>query len=74
MPGWSGIPENLCEDCFINLVALSLLVKELPKKHSFDYTVTTVHQLLEQDKQKQFRYCQKLQAFLHNSPRMPDSS
>jgi len=32
VPGWSSIPENLCEDCSINLVALSLLVKELPKK------------------------------------------
>jgi hypothetical protein len=74
MPGWNGIQENLYEDCSINLVALSLLVKELPKKHSFDHTVTTVHQLLEQDKQKQFPYCQRLQSFLHNSPRLLDSS
>jgi hypothetical protein len=31
LPGRSGILKTLCEDCSINLVALSLLAKELPK-------------------------------------------
>lgn len=56
------------------LLLLAYLSKSCQKKAKLrQHRVTTVRQL-EQDKQKQLRYCQRLQDFLHNSPRMLDIS
>jgi hypothetical protein len=52
-----GCSRKLCEDCLLNLPNPILLVRELPRKQSFD--LTALHQLLEPDKQKRVCYTQR---------------
>jgi hypothetical protein len=63
VPGWSGLPDNLCEDCPTNLATHIRYPRAAKKLKLQLQIVTAVHQLLDLDKYKQVNYCLLFQDF-----------
>jgi hypothetical protein len=63
MPGWKNLPENLGEVFPMSLVTRAPHVKKPPRKNSFGHDKWQRPTLLEPEKQKWVRYCQRSQDF-----------